>query len=69
MTNAILTPINWALLYLLLGLLWGAFIEHMDKQTGKNRLPRTFTAMMVIVLTWPFMLVLFIVTFIKNLIK
>jgi hypothetical protein len=69
MLHNVLTPINWFLVYFMMGLLWGMFIEHMDKKTGKNKLPRTFTATIVIVMTWPFMLILFIVTFIKNLIK
>lgn len=69
MTHSALTPVNWIILYFMIGLLWGVFIEQMDRQTGKERLPRTFTAVMVIVLTWPFMLILFIVTFIKNLFK
>lgn len=69
MTQFILTPINLILLYVLVGFLWGAFIEHMDRQTGKNRLPKSFTAQLVIIVTWPALVILFILTFIKNLIK
>lgn len=69
MTQYILTPINLILFYVLVGLLWGAFIEHMDRQTGKNRLPKSFTAQLVIIVTWPVLVILFILTFIKNLIK
>ena len=69
MTQYILTPINLILFYVLVGLLWGSFIEHMDRQTGKNRLPKSFTAQLVIIVTWPVLVILFILTFIKNLIK
>lgn len=65
----VLTPINWVLMYVMIGLLWGLFVEHMDQKTGRNKLPRTFTAMLVIVLTWPVMAVVFLVTLIKNLSK
>jgi hypothetical protein len=65
----ILTPLNYILLYILMGTLWGTFIDYMDKQTNSSKLPRTFTAMMVVIITWPFMLILFVFTFIKNLLK
>lgn len=65
----VIHPINYAIFYFLIGLLWGAFIEHMDQRTGRNRLPRTAVASLVIILTWPIMVLLFIITFVKNLTK
>lgn len=68
MQEQIIHPINYAIFYFLIGLLWGNFIEHMDRKAGR-KLPRTFTAIIVIILTWPIMFLVFIFTFVKNLFR
>ena len=64
-----MSSINLAILYLLVGLLWRVSVEVMDKKTKTPRIPRSFTASLVIVLTWPIFLTIFLFLLIRKTLK
>lgn len=64
-----MSSINLAILYLLVGLLWRVSVEAMDKKTKTPRIPRSFTASLVIVITWPIFLTIFLFLLIRKTLK
>lgn len=64
-----LSPITFGILYLIGGLVWRVSVEAMDKKTKTPRIPRSFTASFVIVITWPIFLTIFLFLLIRKTFK
>jgi len=53
--------------YLILGLIWGAFIEYTESKQANRQIPKTLIARVVVVLTWPITVFIMILGMIRNL--
>lgn len=54
--------------YLVIGLVWGIFIEYIESVQTKRHIPKTLIARTVIVITWPIAVFIMLVGMIRNLI-
>jgi hypothetical protein len=53
--------------YLIVGLIWGAIIEHIESKQKDRQPPKTMKARVVIILTWPITVFLMLLGMIRNL--
>jgi hypothetical protein len=54
--------------YLVIGLIWGAFIEYMESRQANRQIPKTFIARAIVILTWPITVFIAILGMIRDLI-
>lgn len=53
--------------YLILGLIWGAFIEYTESRQTNRQIPKTIIARAIVILTWPITVFIMLLGMIRNL--